>query len=149
MQGSTGARASLSSRRGSGGNRYSRLLVRLPTPQAAGQMLPLHPDGRHPPPSRPSIHRPRRRRRQRLQPRKSKDTCLPRLSDRTDIFNIPWNSKCFKIQHESVSVIGQLKKEFLCQPFNGMTVFMDIFNYPCSSFLSLISPFYWNCISFY
>jgi len=39
-QGSAGARAPLSSGRGSGGNRYSRLLVRLPTPRAAGQMLP-------------------------------------------------------------------------------------------------------------
>lgn len=50
-------------------------------------------------------------------------------------------------------VIGQLK-EFLRQPFNGMTaesqnVFKDIFNHPCTFFLSLISPFYCNRVSFY
>lgn len=93
-QGSAGARAPLSSGRGSGGNRYSRLLVRLPTPRAAGQMLPG--DG-YLPPSWSSIHRSRQRRRQ-LQSRELEDTRLPRSSDRIDVFNISWNSEFFNVR---------------------------------------------------
>lgn len=127
--------------RGGGGNRYSRLLVRLPTPPARGECY-LRTRERCPPPSRSTLRRARRRQRRQLQSRESEDTRHPRSSDRADI------SEFFRVQRESVRVVRQPKENSLVDHSDEMSSYepyenspTDIFNRPCVSFLSLIPAF--------
>lgn len=119
-------------------SRQGEVVVAIVTPvcwsvyQPRGRRGKCYPctRGRYPPPSRSSIHRPRWRRRRRLQSRESGRYASPSVvRQNRQLRHIPWNSEFFRIHRESVCLGGQLK-QFLHQSSNGIVwprIYVQIF----------------------